>query len=118
MALTAQQIEIINAFASANKINRTKLQAMVDAVVNVGPKRGRKMSDESVSLLNNIKAIEDKKETFTTKQLAARFGAQQVYVSNALNRLEKDKIVVRVGVAERAPGQRGKNATVWAFVQK
>jgi response regulator of citrate/malate metabolism len=116
--INAQITEAIAMFCKTNKVNKAKTEQFVSSILGMLPKAGKPVSQESIRIRNEIKAmIEELKqfeEGFTAKELAKKLEATPVDTINNLKWLAQNEgIITEFGKLEHQPGQRGRRQMLW-----
>ena len=120
--LNENTLSMIATFAKSKKINKVELQRLVEEVIEANtPKVGRKASEATLvlrnELANTLSIVEEYKvKQYTAKELAAIFKQEQITVNNTLNYLEKQGKWKRIGTAQKEKGKRGRAEVVWEVV--
>ena len=113
--LKSEVIAAIEAKAVEWKFSKAKATELAEIAVSMTTRSykgvGKKANPETVELRQKVKnwMNENIGQKFTVRDLAERFSVKPVEINNVLLWLG----VVKVGVADRIPGKRGKNASLF-----
>lgn len=123
-SVSTEAQEIINAFSKDHKVSKVKITdlaaqvavASCKAVVSTKARVGRSASSETISLRTKIVESASEIKNVTIKDVASRFGVDEVTARSTLKFLENTGFVSRSGLKDKEPGVRGKKEILYSAV--
>lgn len=123
-SVSAEAQEIINSFAKEHKVSKTKITDLAaqvalasgKAVVSAKARVGRSANGSTIELRQKIVECSSEIKNVSIKDVASKFGADEVVVRTTIKFLENNGFITRTGLKDKEPGVRGKKEILYSAV--